>query len=408
MWLRILKGSFYHQRRFIVLILISTIMGASIVSALLAVSMEVSGKVAAELRKYGANILVEPKPGLEHILEDDLSKIKAVFWRHNIIGFVPYLYGVIEVEGEKKTAKAVLAGTWFNRQLMLADGSIFKTGLRSLVSGWQVEGSWPRDGGDTALVGTSLAEKLGIKAGDKLNLDYQGRNKEVTVAGIVSSGSYEDDQIFVDLAVGQSLFGLPGKISRVMVSAVTVPMDDFGRRDPELMTRREYDKWYCTAYAPSVAHQIEEVVRESKARPVWQVVEAEGKILNKLKLVIGLLVGLAVVASVLAVTTTMMTNILKRQEEIALMKAIGADSSQINLLFLAEGLTLGVSGGVLGYGLGYLLAAYIGQAVFGAAFEVSLVLLPIALFSSMIVTLLGSFIPLRRAQRIEPGLILRG
>jgi putative ABC transport system permease protein len=408
MWFRILKGSFYHQRRFIALILLSTVMGASIISALLAVSTEVSGKVATELRKYGANILVEPKAGLDYLNEEDLPKIKSVFWRHNVIGFVPYLYGIAQAGPAEKSMKVVVAGTWFKKSFLLSDGSEFTTGLRAMAPGWDLKGDWASDNGDTAMVGSSLARKLGLKAGDTLRLTLREQSLEVKTAGIITSGSFEDDQVFLNLSATQKLLGTPGKVSRVMVSAVTVPMDDFGRRDPKLMSRREYDKWYCTAYAPSVARQIEEVLTGSKVRPVWRVVEAEGKILNKLKLVIGLLVAMAVVASALAVATTMMTNVLKRQDEIGLMKAIGADSAQISFLFLAEGSALGLCGGLLGYGLGFLLARYIGQSVFGAAFEVKLILLPIALLSSLGVTLLGSLIPLKRAQKVEPGLILIG
>lgn len=408
MWFRILKGSFYHQRRFIALILLSTVMGASIISALLAVSTEVSGKVATELRKYGANILVEPKAGQDYLRAEELPKIKSVFWRHNIIGFVPYLYGIVQAGSTKKPMKVVLTGTWFKKSILQSDGSRFQTGLQTMAPGWELKGDWASDKGDTAMVGSSLARKLGLKTGDKLRLSLREQSLDLKVAGIISSGSFEDDQVFITLSAAQLLLGTPDKVSRVMVSAVTVPMDDFGRRDPKLMSRREYDKWYCTAYAPSVARQIEEALTGSKVRPVWRVVEAEGKILNKLKLVIGLLVAMAVVASALAVATTMMTNVLKRQEEIGLMKAIGADSAQISFLFMVEGSVLGLSGGLLGYGLGFLLARYIGQTVFGAAFEVKLILLPIALLSSLSVTLLGSLIPLKRAQKLEPGLILRG
>ncbi len=408
MWLRILRGSFYYQRKFIILILISTVMGASIVSALLAVSMEVSGKVAQELRKYGANILIEPKPGLNYLREEDLPKIKTIFWRHNIVGFVPYLYRVVKLDFRGKTAKVVLVGTWFKKSINLPEGGVFKTGLQPMVTGWELKGNWASDKGKTLMLGSSLAKKFNLKVGDLVSLSYGAQTLKLKIVGILSSGGFEDDQIFVSLKAAQELLKAPGKISRVMVSAVTVPMDDFGRRNPKLMSRREYDKWYCTAYAPSVAHQIEEVLKGSRARPVWRIVEAEGKILSKLKLVIGLLVTLAVLASSLAVATTMITNILKRQEEIGLMKAIGADSAQISFLFLAEGCALGLGGGLLGYGLGFLLAGNIGQAVFGTTFEMKLILLPIALISSLCVTLLGSFLPLRRAQKVEPGLILRG
>ncbi len=61
-----------------------------------------------------------------------------------------------------------------------------------------------------------------------------------------------------------------------------------------------------------------------------------------------------------------------------------------------------------GYALGILLARVVGERIFGATPEPSLLVLVVILGLAMAVTLLGSAIPLRRASRYEPAPILRG
>ncbi len=98
MLFRILKNSFLKRPRAVLLVLLSVTMGASVATAFLGIYREISHKMALELRSYGANILVEPAAGEGgYLAEADLPKIKTIFWKHNIIGFAPYLFGIVEL-----------------------------------------------------------------------------------------------------------------------------------------------------------------------------------------------------------------------------------------------------------------------------------------------------------------------
>jgi ABC-type lipoprotein release transport system permease subunit len=55
-----------------------------------------------------------------------------------------------------------------------------------------------------------------------------------------------------------------------------------------------------------------------------------------------------------------------------------------------------------------MLARLVGQKIFGAAPEPSVLVLFVIIALAAVVTLLGSAIPLRRASRYEPAPILRG
>ncbi len=55
------------------------------------------------------------------------------------------------------------------------------------------------------------------------------------------------------------------------------------------MTKREYEKWFCTPYITSVARQLEQSAPGSRARPVWSMAEAEARVLSRLNVLMLLL-----------------------------------------------------------------------------------------------------------------------
>jgi putative ABC transport system permease protein len=406
---RILKNSFLKRPKPVLLVFLSIVMGAAVATAFLGIAGEVSHKMALELRSYGANILVEPS-AVEaggSLREDDLPKIKTVFWKYNITGFTPYLYGVADLSAGGKRERGVVAGTWFSKQLEVPGEETTVQGIRAIAPWWSLQGDWPR-GPDHAVVGAALAKRLGVTLGSQIDAGAKGRSHRFQVAGIVTTGGFEEEQLFAPLITVQDFLQKPGQVSRVQVSALTVPMDDFGRKDPALMTKEEYEKWYCTAYVTSVAKNVEEAMAGSRAKPVWQIASAEGALLKKLNTVMLFLTVLALLASACAVSTSLMASMAERTPEIALMKSVGADRFQIAAIFVGEALIISVAGGLVGYLIGTQLAQLISHTVFNSTIASPLWLFPTAIISAFVVALGGSVAPLRRALLIEPVRVLKG
>jgi putative ABC transport system permease protein len=90
------------------------------------------------------------------------------------------------------------------------------------------------------------------------------------------------------------------------------------------------------------------------------------------------------------------------------MKAIGADSGKIITIFLSEGIMIGFIGGLLGYVLSIAAAEYIGVKVFGTGFEQRAMLLPVAIGSAVLISVIGTILPIRRALNVKPNIVLRG
>ena len=409
MLFRILKNSFLKRPKAVFLVFLSIAMGAAVATAFLGIAGEISHKMALELRSYGANILLEPSAveGGGFLREDDLPKIKTVFWKYNITGFTPYLFGVADFSANGKKERGVVSGTWFAKDLQIAGEDTSVQGIKGIAPWWDVQGGWPA-GPDQAIIGATLAKRLGVVVGKELEATVRGRTQRFQVVGVVTTGGYEEEQLFAPLVTVQSLLQLPGKVSRVQVSALTVPMDDFGKKDPASMSKQEYEKWYCTAYVTSVAKNVEEVMAGSRAKPIWQIASAEGSLLKKLNSVMLLLTVLALVASATAVSTSLMASMAERSPEIALMKAIGADRWQIGAIFVGETLIISIAGGIIGYLLGDQLAGIISRTVFNSSIVSPLWLFPTAIISAFVVALAGSVAPLRRALLIEPVRVLKG
>jgi len=421
MFLRILKDSFLRRRRRKLLTVAALALGTAVTMATVSVALDIGDKVGRELRSFGANILVRPQAdtlpleigGVDlrplsegsFLAEDDLPKLKTIFWRHHILAFAPYLHQPATLKGGES---AVLVGAWFEKTLALEEGERFVTGVKVLNPNWRVEGAWPPDSAEPlALAGAALAERHGWKPGDEIALELAGRRATLRVSGLLGTGGDEDRQIFVPLAWLQEATGRGRVFRQLQLSALVSPDDEFSRRPPGSMTPAEFDRWYCTPYVGSVAHQVQEVLPGSRADVVRRVAQAESAILSRVERLLQLVSLAALLGAVLAVLSTMTTTVLERRPEIALMKALGADNASLGALFLAEAAGLGLLGGALGYGLGLAGAQWIARTVFGATVSPNPVLLPLMLGLATTAAVVGTLAPLRTLQRTDPALVLR-
>lgn len=406
MLFNIIKQSFLNQKKAMAVMVVSVSVGTALAASLLSLSFDISSKVSKELRSFGANIVIQPKvSGLagvsgqkRYLREEDMVKAKTIFWRHNVLGIVPFLL-VQEV-----SPGVNLLGTWYRRVLPLpGEKKGFETGAAIVMPWWSIEGAWPsRD--DQVLAGASVAARLGKKIGDAVTL----AGRQFRISGIMNTGGKEDDLFIGELSMVQELSGLKGQVSQAFVSALTTPMDEFAYKDPNAMTKKEYEKWYCTGYVTSIAKQLEEAFAGSTARPIWPVAETEGKVLGRLNLLIYLLTAVSLLAAALGVSTTMIMSLLRRADEVALMKAIGADSMKTVIIFLTEALIIGLAGGLVGYLLSLGISGYLGYAVFGSGLDQKGILLPISICVSVLISLLGVYLPIRRALAIKPAIVLKG
>ena len=303
-----------------------------------------------------------------------------------------------------------MIGTWARHNVAIPDGTTYVTGVEKTNPWWVIEGEWFSGDSLQCVVGVNLLKKIGAKIGGDLNMSAGDHTKWITlkVVGLLSSGGSEDDAVIVPLSVAQQAVGKPGQYRKLYVSALTKPEDAFAKRDPKSFTPAEYDRWFCTPYISSIAFQIQQELPGTDVRVIRRVAEGEGQILTRVRTLLWLVTGAALLAAALAVGASAAASVIERRTEIGLMKALGAGSGMVGFLLAAEQLLLAFVGGGIGYALGIILARMLGQRIFGAAPEPSLIVFFVVIALAAGVTLLGSALPLRRASRFQPAPILRG
>lgn len=414
MFWQMIKGALIRQKNKFILIALTVALGVSLAAAMLNVMFDVGDKVNQELKAYGANITVTPKNSavLKEIFgvdenkkiflnENDLGKIKTIFWTNNIVAFAPFLEENLQINGENFSA----VGTWFNHEMNLPTGENFSTGVSEMKSWWQIDGNFPAE--NEILIGKKISQEKNLKIGDNLTV----ANKNLKISGILSSGGDDDEKIFLDLKTLQEILNLPEKISSIEVSAITTPENDLARKaaaNPDLLSAQEKEIWYCTAYVSSIAYQIEEVVKNSSARPVRQIAESEGKILEKTQLLMLLITILSLLSTALGVSNLVSANVMERSRELGLLKAIGATNFGVIFLILSEIFLSGIFGGILGFFASVGISKIIGLTVFGAEIATNFFVIPIVTALMILVLLIGSLPAIKFLLSLQPAEVLHG
>jgi putative ABC transport system permease protein len=228
-----------------------------------------------------------------------------------------------------------------------------------------------------------LATKLGKKAGDALVID----GEKHLVAGVIKElGSQEDNLIFGDLTMTQTMLKQPGKISLLEVSALcnTCPIEE-------------------------IAKQIGGVLPTAKATALKQAVKARQDTvdrLNRFSIAVGAVV---ILIGMLVVLTTMMSSVNERTREIGIFRAIGFRKAHIIRIILFESLVISVIGGVLGYIIGVLAAKATAPMIAGVEVTVKWnpLLGVLAVAVAVVVGLIASAYPAYRAAKLDPAEALR-
>lgn len=386
MFQRLLFHLLRGNRVRLVVALLALISGGAVVSALLNLDLDINHKLTQEFRSLGANLVisapqtVSATPGIPPLMDESVVRDIA----HNIeldsdrqspaSGTIasPDLY-LVALSGSKDGQNVVVTGTWLDR-------------VTPMEPWWKIDGtsSLSRTDLSHCLVGRNASRSLGLSPGSQIALWYQGRSVNLIVAGVADAGGSDDNQIFVNLPVAQKLAGLDGKIELIELS---VPGS--------------------AAQIRNVADRLQAAFPALAVKPIPQITEAEGKLLQRIRFLIFSMGLLILVLTALCVLATMAALAMERRRDVGLMKALGGSIQKVMRLFLAEVGVLGTVGGVLGYALGMALSVWMGHRVFGTSIAPRWEVLPATVVLMLSVALAGA-LPLRLLGNIRPAVILRG
>lgn len=334
---------------------------AAVATATLNLYIDVQAKLHKEFRRYGANVVITAKDG-QTLPTDIVRRVDSLLAGRG--SAAPYSYVVAKTENG---TAVVVAGVDFAR-------------VRKLNDWWSVS-AWPQGPG-TALVG-ARAQGLFPRPDATLKLYFNNRLVSIAPSGTLKTGAGEDSRIYLDLGEFQRWTGLPTSTIEVAVAG------------------SDADVSHATT-------QLAAAFPTAKVEPVRQIVEAEGRVLNKTRLALLASTLLIILTAALCMLATLMASVLDRRKDFAVMKALGASNRAVNGLFAAEAAALGAAGAIAGFVVGIGIAFLIGELNFGAAVSPRLGLLPVVCAGSVLVALSSALLPLRLLQRVQPATILRG
>lgn len=377
MYLRMITRSVTRRRTRVVIALLAVAIGATTLSGLATIALDIPRQMGLELRAYGANLLVVPDGETERLDSGVLPEIAELMdaellSTEEVVGTAPYRYETVRI----------------NEQPFLAAGTDLDA-VRAVSPYWDVEGAWPSSPGQ-ALLGQDVAELIGLEPGDAIGLvgvDASGQDVagEFTVSGILTTGGSEDALVFL---MSADLAGLVGDGDRLDVVEYSVAAP--GER------------------IDALAEAITAAVPGAVAGPVTRLTASDTSVLDTLQTLLLLVTAVVLALTMIGVSTTMMAVVTERRTEIGLRKALGADDAGIVSEFLGEGLLLGAAGGVLGAVLGFGLAQVVSVNVFHRDVGFQPLLALAAVVVSVLVTGIASVLPVRRAMDVDPAIVLRG
>ncbi|EOI3993214.1 ABC transporter permease, partial [Campylobacter jejuni] len=194
------------------------------------------------------------------------------------------------------------------------------------------------------------------------------------------------------LLLAQKLSKKEGLFAKAEVSALTIPENDLAqkaRRDVDSLDQLEYDQWYCTAYVSSIAYQIAEDFKGASTKVVSAISDAESLIVSKIQSLMTVVSIICLIVASIAISSLMSADIFRRKSEIGLLKALGASTLQIYMIFALEGVVVALIGAVFGFVFGVGVSEAIALSIFDHAIAISWIILPICLFFAVLIVFLG-------------------
>jgi lipoprotein-releasing system permease protein len=344
------------KRTFLSIITLISILGVTLGVTVLILVIAVMTGFDRELRQkvidFDAHILVKSEDILRdwRALKDKIDKTPGV------VATAPFVQGPVIIEFEQQRMTPVIRGIDPEQEEKVIP-------LRKFIK----QGKLDLEGESTVL-GIEVARQLHAAIGDKITVYSPGNlghvldkikalenakgeeekkaiaqlrevilPKELTVTGIFETGHYSHDSgfILVPVYVGQELYGLGDALH-----GITVKTDD------------PYS-------AERVKNSIEQFLEPPQFAQTW--IDMNHQYFEAVRLertVMFFLLFFIVVVAAFGIMSTLITVTVQKRQEIGIVKALGANISQIIWIFLGQGTVVGLLGTVTGLGLGMTLIRY--------------------------------------------------
>lgn len=245
-----------------------------------------------------------------------------------------------------------------------------------------------------ALMGRELAERLELQAGDSFLIEALGKWHHFRVSGIYQTGvsDYDKLRIFIHLEEARSLLQRPAGATLIQLQL----------RDP--------------VRAVEEAQHIEHVLGYT-AKPWQKREQVYLGVFRALRLSSGIVVTVFTLIASLAMFNTLAMLVIEKTKDIAILRSMGYERRDITRIFLWQATLVLAVGAVLGSVFGAVVTWVVSQVplelrgiIVTKTYQVdkSPWHYVAAILTAVVMVMIASIIPARRAARLEPGDIVRG
>ena len=243
------------------------------------------------------------------------------------------------------------------------------------------------------LVGSWIAERLSLSEGDRVTLVGGAENQQLRVAGVFETGVSQIDKtrIYLDLATARSFLGRPFGDSVFQVSI----------QDPDKASE------IAAQMQMTLGHRV---IGWQEREKVWL------EVFKALRFSSAITVSSILLLSGLGIFNVFAIMVIEKNRDIAILRSIGFTPRDVSAVFLWQGGIVLLGGIVLGSAAGFLATYGISRIPlrirgifstdsFVVNWDVTHYLWAIAIATLFVGV--ASWIPARRAAKIEPAKIIR-
>jgi lipoprotein-releasing system permease protein len=200
---------------------------------------------------------------------------------------------------------------------------------------------------------------------------------------------YDSKFVYIHLREAQSFFGVEG------VTGIELKVKDVD--DARRVTRAVFDRLEGYPYRTKDWGEMN--------RNLFSALRLE-------KLVMGIILTIIVIVAAGLIVATVIMLVLEKRKEISVLKALGVPDAGIVKIFLAEGLQIGVAGGLLGLFSGLAWCLFIERV--GIKLDPEVYYIPalpvrieplqtaLAVIVAILITYLASIYPALKASQVDP------
>ena len=349
--------------------LVTLTASAALATIFFAMAIDVGEKMTSSLRSLGANAVAHTEPRRDGGGAPDATASAA--WEQVRELADVKRADVVELRLRVGTLQGAPAA------IVSADAA----GLARMTPYWAMNGRRAAEP-DECVMGQRLAQALGASVGTSVEVRFEGAAQErYRVTAVFESGDEDEGRLFVTRKPGADE-------PQFTYALVSVPGGE-----PDIA---------------ALNASLEASGAGVELTPLRQVLHGEQAVIGKIDLLTGVTLLAILLLSSVGVTAAVLSRVIERRKELALLQAIGAKRRSVVAFLLSEGAAVGLAAALLGYTVGTGLSKVIVRRVFGVSVAPHVAPFVAAVVVSVAIAVLAASIGARRALRMDTAVLLKG